>query len=132
MAKRIKKEKREEVEMYKNEDTKNDYCLAKNAVNTLIIRKKNEYYRRKIEALGLDIKKLYTIIDNLTGNRKKVMLPEGFSDEVLSAMFLDFFEKKIENFIGGFVEEARLNLLLMVDQEIRLNHFVPVHLIKVN
>ena len=71
-----------------------------------IIRKKREYYRRKVEELGLEVQKLYTIIDKLTGNKKKVMLPEGFSDEVLAALFLDFFENKIENLIGGFVEEA--------------------------
>ena len=36
--------------------------------------------------------------------------PEGFSDKELAAMFSDFFENKIENLIGGFVEEAQLDL----------------------
>ena len=89
-------------------------------------RKKREFYRRKIEELGLDIKKLYAIIDNLTGNGKKKMLPEGFSDEELAAMFSDFFENKIENLVGGFAEEAQFDLHPIVCRENRLNHFVTV------
>ena len=40
-------------------------------------RKKREFYRRKVEELGLDIKKLYAVIDNLTGNGKKKNAARG-------------------------------------------------------
>ena len=94
-------------------------------------RKKREFYRRKVEELGLDIKKLYAVIDNLTGNGKKKMLPEGFSDEELAAMFSDFFENKIDNLVGDSAEEAQFDLHLIVSHENRLKHFVTVDLIKI-
>ena len=79
----------------------------------------------------MDLMTLYTLIYNLSGNKKKIMLPEGFSDEVLAALFSDFFENKIENLIGGFVEEARFDLHQAIDRENRLNHLTTVDLIKV-
>ena len=90
MAKWVKRRKERRWRSTKNEDSKNEYCLAKKALSSLIRRKKREYYRRKIEELGLDIKKLYTIIDNFSGNKKNIMLPEAFSDEALTALFSDF------------------------------------------
>ena len=50
------------------------------------------------------VKILTSCIDYLTGNKKKALLPEGFSDEELATMFSDFFENKIENLIVGFVD----------------------------
>ena len=97
--------------------------MAKNSLNSLIRIKKREYYRRKIEEHGQDINKLYAIIDNLTGNKKKALLPEGFSDEELATMFSDFFENKIENLIVGFVDEARFDLHPVVNQENKLTCF---------
>ena len=131
MAKREKRRRERKWRSVKNEASKNEYNVAKNALNSLIRRKKREYYRRKIEELGLDINKLYAIIDNLTGNRKKILLPEGFSDEELADMFSDFFENKIENLIGDFVEEAQFELHPVVSRENRLNRFVTVDLSKI-
>ena len=131
VAKREKRRKERRWRSTRNEVAQNEYRVAKNALNSLMRRKKKEYYRRKIEEFGSDINKLYAIIDNLTGNKKKLSLPEGFSDEELAAMFSDFFETKIENLIGGFVEEAQLDLHPVVGQENRLNHFVTVDISKI-
>ena len=95
-AKREKRRKERKWRNVRNEESRNEYCVAKNSLNSLIRIKKREYYRRKIEEHGQDINKLYAIIDNLTGNKKKALLPEGFSDEELATMFSDFFENKIE------------------------------------
>ena len=131
MAKREKRKKEGKWRREKNEISKNEYRAAKNALNSLIRRKKREYYKRKIIEFGLDIKKLYAIIDNLTGNRKKVILPEGFSDMELASMFSDFFESKIDNLVGSFVEAAQLNLHPVVSSENKLDHFVPVDIHKI-
>ena len=36
--------------------------------------------RKRVVDGGSDINKLHTILDNLTGNKKKNKLPEGFTD----------------------------------------------------
>ena len=125
-AKREKRKKEGKWRRTKNEISKNEYQSAKNTLNRMIRRKKREFYRRKINELGLDIKKLYAIIDNLTGHKKKILLPEGFSDEVLANMFSDFFESKIENLVGSFVEVTQLNMQPVVGPENKLNHFKTI------
>ena len=131
VAKREKRRKERQWRNMNNEVSKGEYCAEKNALNRLIRRKKREYYRRKIEELGLDINKLYAIIDNLTGNRKKIVLPEGFSDEELADMFSDFFENKIENLISGFTEEAQCDIYPVISQENKLVHFATVDFDKI-
>ena len=71
---------------------------------------------------------MYAIIDNLTGNKKKALLPEGFSDEELATMFYDFFENKIENLIVGFADEALFDLQPVVNQQNKLTSFNTVTL----
>ena len=127
-AKREKRRKERKWRNVRNEESRNEYRVAKNSLNSLIRIKKREYYRRKIEEHGQDINKLYAIIDNLTGNKKKALLPEGFSDEELATMFSDFFENKIENLIVGFVDEALFDLHPVVNQQNKLTCFNTVTL----
>ena len=127
-AKREKRRKERKWRNVRNEESRNEYRVAKNSLNSLIRIKKREYYRRKIEEHGQDINKLYAIIDNLTGNKKKALLPEGFSEEELATMFSDFFENKIENLIVGFVDKALFDLHPVVNQQNKLTCFNTVTL----
>ena len=127
-AKREKRRKERKWRNVRNEESRNEYRVAKNSLNSLIRIKKREYYRRKIEEHDQDINKLYAIIDNLTGNKKKALLPEGFSDEDLATMFSDSFENKIENSIVGFVDEALFDSYPVVNQQNKLTCFSTVTL----
>ena len=49
---------------------------------------------------------LYNIINNLTGSKKKKQLPEGFTDEELADMFLEFFERKIIDAVENITETS--------------------------
>ena len=69
---------------HKTDEARNAFKDARNHENRLIIKRKCEYYRRKTAEAGKDINKLYKILDNLTDNKKKNKLPEGFSDIELS------------------------------------------------
>ena len=131
VAKREKRKRERQWRSMRDENSKNEYRAAKNALNSLIRRKKRDYYRRKIEEFGLNINKLYAIIDNLTGGKKKALLPEGFSDVELASMFSDFFENKTDNLIGGFEEVTGFDLHPLVSQENKLNHFETVDFIKI-
>ena len=126
VAKREKRRRERRWRNVRNEASKNEYCVAKNALNSLIRRRKREYYKQKIEEFGLDINKLYVIINNLTGNKKKIQLPEGFSDDELANMFLNFFESKVENMIGNFTEGVQFDLHRRGNLELKLRLFEAV------
>ena len=49
----------------------------------------------KIKEAGNDMNKLYVILDNLTGYKRKIKLPEGFNNKELAEKFLIFFYEKI-------------------------------------
>ena len=70
-AKRAKRSKERRWRRIRTDEAKKEYCDAKNALNTLIRRRKREYYRQKIEEIGSDVGRLYNIINNITGNKKK-------------------------------------------------------------
>ena len=71
----------------------------------MVIRnRKRDYYRQKVAEAGTDMSKLYHILDNLTRNKKKKRLPEGFSDEELAQNFLEFFTTKIRNVLDSFTD----------------------------
>ena len=67
-----------------------EFKAVKNQYNYLIRRKKSEYYRWKIQEAGINMAKLYRILNDLSGNTKKV-LPDGMNDMDLASAFLDFF-----------------------------------------
>ena len=123
LAKREKRKMERRWRNRRDEASKRDYHAAKNALSSLKRRRKREYYRRKIEELGLDINKLYAITGNLTGNKRKKQLPDGYSDEELANMFLNFFESKVENMVANFARHTQYDLLLRVNTVARLSAF---------
>ena len=52
---------------------------------------------KKIKDCGIDTKKLYTLINNLTNNNKDNPLPESQSDEDLANQFAHYFMSKIKS-----------------------------------
>ena len=86
-----------------------DYCIVKNQYNELIKKTKIEYYEKAIKDAGKDMKKLYCILNGLTGNSSKKFLPDGFTNQELANCFLVFFKEKIENIIHSFADIATPN-----------------------
>ena len=60
---------------------------------------KRNYYKRKVDDADNEGHKLYIVLDNLTGNKKKTKLPDGFDNAELSNHFLEFFDNKIESIV---------------------------------
>ena len=54
-------------------------------------------WAEKIQDCGTDAKKLYTLINNLTNNKKDNPLPESQSDEGLANQFAQYFMSKIKS-----------------------------------
>ena len=102
MAKKEKRKKERRWRRLRTEATRREYMDMRNRLNKIVLKRKCEYYRQKTFESRLNISKLYKILDNLTGNRKTNRLPDGFNDEVLANMFLDFFDQKIKSIVENF------------------------------
>ena len=81
--------------------TKKEFNKARNEYMRLIRLKKKQYYQRKTSEAGNNIKKLYNILDSLTGKRREAGLSEGLTDLELANIFANHFEEKIINTVGN-------------------------------
>lgn len=104
-AKIEKKKKERRWRRHKSDETRCEYIQARNYENKLILKRKREFYREKTLQAGTNINKLYNVLDNLMGNKKKNKLPEGYSDGDLANMFLEFFDNKINRIIESFSDQ---------------------------
>lgn len=66
------------------------------------MQRKREYYRNKAMEAWSDINKLFSVLDNLTGNRKIKKLPDGIPDITLANDLSDFFYNIIKNIVDTF------------------------------
>ena len=99
IAKRNMRRRERMMNRLYNDDTRKQYKISRNAYFNLIRRKKREYYQRKTKEAGNNIKKLYKILESLTGKEKDTGLPDGFNDLELANMFADYFEQKIDKIV---------------------------------
>ena len=58
---------------------------------------RNTTWTEKISDCGMDAKKLYTLINNLTNNNKDNPLPKSQSDDRLANKFTQYFMSKIKS-----------------------------------
>ena len=73
-----------------------DIFICKKAqVNNLVAKAKTEYYRVQIEESKGNPKRLYQVVNRLTGRQKSKLLPESHCDEVLANKFATYFTEKI-------------------------------------
>ena len=128
IAKRDKRRKERRWRTLKTIASKSEYLLAKNALNSLMRRKRRAYYMRKTDQFRHNISKLYEVTDNLLGNKGKLNLPDGFSDVDLANRFADFFIMKIETVIGNLALGTYCNLFPVVAGHNKLHCFNEVSL----
>ena len=103
-AKREKRKKERKWRSERTEASRLAYIAAKQSERKLITQRKREYYRNKITEAGNNIQLVYSILNSLTGLKKISKIPEGYPDAVLTQMFLNFFEEKIEKVVSSFVD----------------------------
>lgn len=101
-AKTIKKRKERLWRRHRTEERRVEFTRARNYVKRLIEIRKRNFYKERTEQAGPNIHKLYKILDDLTGNKKKQKLPEGYVDSELANEFLQFFENKIRRIVSAF------------------------------
>ena len=102
-----KREKRQKENAWLRSRTDNSllaYRTAKNRYNNMIRKSKIDYYRRKIFEAAKDAKKLYRLLNGLSGCSSDKRLPDGKSDNVLANEFLNFFKNKIDTISNSFTQ----------------------------
>ena len=82
------------------------FVEARNEVNRLLRKVKKTYYNEKVVAVGSNIKRLYSVFDELLGKVKRHILPEGRSDLELANEFAEFFESKVASLLRNFTTDV--------------------------
>lgn len=125
-AKRNKKRKERLWRKHKSAESRSEYNEERNLEKKLIIRRKRDFYKDKIVQAGSNMNKLYKVLENLTGNKKKAKLPEGYTDGELANMFLEFFENKICGIISTFDSNSNNDVVSESVPERKLSSFSTV------
>ena len=61
-----------------------EYSIVRNQYNELLKRTKIHYYKKKLSEAGYDMRRVYCILNSLTGNFRRKNIPDGFSDQELA------------------------------------------------
>ena len=72
------------------------------AYNNLIRDTKDRYYRSRIE--NNDQKKLFSVIDEIIGNKSDTSLPAYSDPSELAQKFSDYFDSKIDTLMQSFID----------------------------
>ena len=93
----LRKERRRAEKKYhrtRSEDDKKIYITLRNKAINTSFNKKKDYIRKRIEANPS--KSLYSVVNELTDNKKATVLPKSNNDKELANNFLNFFQEKIK------------------------------------
>ena len=96
----LKKEKRRAERTFrksKNEITLKNYKKAKSQYAIGLKQARSDFYSEKINKYKSDSKGLYTVLNELTGNKKERKLPTNFSETVTVEKIADFYVEKVLN-----------------------------------
>ena len=71
------------------------YTVERNRYNKMLAGSKIRTISEKVVGCGSDMKKLYNLVNNITGRVKINPMPPGKSDKLLADEFADYFLSKI-------------------------------------
>ena len=78
----------------RSEDSWKAYKEIRNQYQDRLMEKKREKINKKIEACDSDSKKLFLLVNHLTGHKPETPLPTRRSDKELADEFVSFFLSK--------------------------------------
>ena len=79
----------------RSENSWSVYKQIRKQYQDMLTEKKKEKIHRKIEECGSDSKKLFQLVNHLTGHKPELLLPTRRSDKELADEFANFFFSKI-------------------------------------
>ena len=103
-------------------------ALRREAINTSFDKKK-EYISKRLEKNPS--KNLYSVVNELTDNKKVAVLPNAISDKELADNFMTFFCEKIEKIRASFIPVNAPRTFVVVDncpEIVKLSEFEPATL----
>lgn len=98
---KIRRHKEKIWRRVRTDQSRREYVSTKSLVNKLIRKRKCMYYKQKITEAGTDAKRLYSVLNNLTGKSCVKKLPDGHSDMDLANDFMKSFDGKIRNIVSS-------------------------------
>ncbi|XP_068234124.1 uncharacterized protein [Palaemon carinicauda] len=103
-----KKRRLAESRWHKHKTNRNRmlYVEARNEVNRLLRNVKKTYYNEKVTEVRSNIKRLYSVFDELLGKIKRHVLPDGRSELELANEFAEFFESKVACLLCNFTTDV--------------------------
>ena len=85
------------------------FTQERNRLNRMIIYNKSNEICGEIQSNKANVKKLYKIVNRLTGGKEANPMPNGDSDESLAENFATYFLEKINNIRDRFTEVPMYN-----------------------
>ena len=79
-----------------NIDKYNNFYAARRDINNLLRRKGKSYYQNQLQDSKCDIKKIFTICNDLLGRKTLSVLPDANSKQELADRLSTYFRTKIE------------------------------------
>lgn len=125
-AKKAKKKKEKLWRRHQSDESRREYNQARNFEKKLIVHRKRDFYKDRIIQAGSNINKLYKVLDNLTGKKKKDSLPEGYTDSELASEFLNYFDTKISRIVLSFDNTGTSLMANEHAPELKLSSFSTV------
>ena len=95
---------------YKQDHQWTAFKVERNRYKNLINFSKSAHISGLVVSAKNDVKRLYLILNTITGGSKENPFPENISDQNLSEDFADFFLSKIEKIREKFTDKPALNL----------------------
>ena len=74
------------------------YAVERNIFNRLFTYQKKTNTVKKIKESNKDTKKLFSLVNNLTGSKSSNPMPEGQTDGILAEEFANFFLEKLRTY----------------------------------
>ena len=83
-----------------NIDRYNNFYVARRDINNLLRRKEKSYYQNQLQDSKCDIKKIFTICNDLLGRKTSSALPDTNSKQELADRLSTYFKTTIEKIQG--------------------------------
>ena len=85
------------------------YAKERNIYNRLLTFQKKQMLSKLINNSNKDTKKLFNLVNNLTGSKYSNKMPEGQTDSILAKELATFFHKKLKTYVTSSQELKNSN-----------------------
>ena len=105
----VRKRERSKNKICNDSTYRDHYKAFKAKYNSLLSRKKAEFYNSKISENESDQKCLFEIVNKLQNKKRTTLLPDHISQKSLANEFSVYFKDKIDKIVDSFTPDSDAN-----------------------